>query len=257
MPESQSESSHEVNDRLLFDRIASSYCRKDLNSAAKIARQYRLEATLAVIPTTPRAAILELGCGAGFAVHSLPPDFRSYVGLDYSKELISYAKEFNSPTNCEFVATNIKQYDGCDFDLIFAIGLLHHLDDPTAVLTQVVSWLKPGGWLVANEPHPRNVAISIARRIRKQIDASYSDNQRELTEQELYRLYAAAGLTDIRISAQGFLSTPLAEVPMEPQWALRPVSRTLCSADRLIGALLGRLGKAISWNLIAAGRKKA
>jgi SAM-dependent methyltransferase len=256
MAESHQESMHEEKDRLLFDRIALDYCRKDLNAAASIARQYRLRATLAAIHTPPRASILELGCGAGFAVRSLPPDFGSYTGIDYSSELISYATEFNSLKNCEFLATNIKQFNGRDFDVIFAVGLLHHLDDAAAVLKQVVSWLKPGGWLVANEPHPRNLAVSMVRRLRKRIDPGYSDSQRELSEPDLHHLYTAADLTDIRISAQGFLSTPLAEVPMKPQWMLRPVSQMFCALDSAILALLGSSAKAISWNLIAAGRKK-
>ena len=69
-----------------------------------------------------------------------------------------------------FVTANIKTFtsDGL-FDLIFLIGVLHHLDDMEQVLRQLVRLLKPGGWLVASEPQPTNPLVRLARFARKML----------------------------------------------------------------------------------------
>ncbi|MGD9925269.1 MAG: trans-aconitate 2-methyltransferase [Pseudorhodoplanes sp.] len=41
---------------------------------------------------------------------------------------------------------------GAPFDLVAIRALLHHLPDRRAVVTRMVRWLKPGGWLFVQEP---------------------------------------------------------------------------------------------------------
>lgn len=42
--------------------------------------------------------------------------------------------------------------DGAPFDLVAVRALLHHLPERRAVLSRLVSWLKPGGWIFVHEP---------------------------------------------------------------------------------------------------------
>lgn len=41
---------------------------------------------------------------------------------------------------------------GAPFDLVAARALLHHLPERREVVTRMVGWLKPGGWLFVQEP---------------------------------------------------------------------------------------------------------
>src|SRR2546421_29127 len=125
----------ELRDRALFDRIASSYCEKDLWASSREARQHRLRQTIGGLPATSGGS------------------------------------------------------------------------------------LRRGGWLVANDPHPANPVIHLARAVRKRVDARYSSEQKELTGRALRGALDRAGFIDIRLRPQGLFSTPFAEVPLRPGWA--------------------------------------
>lgn len=248
---------HAVRDRELFDRIATKYYRKDLVPAARLARKHRLFQTLRAAPLSSAATVLEVGCGAGFAARYLKGRVGSFCGVDYSENLIHYARVHNSGPQVEFVAADIKDFQPQrSFDVIFAIGLLHHLDDLDSMLENVVHLLKPGGWFVANEPHPGNPLISVARRIRKKIDTQYSAEQKELTATSLRSVCERVGLQSVQIVPQGLFSTPFAEVPLKPQWLFVPFSMLACLTDKMMERLPATILQKLTWNLIVAGQRK-
>lgn len=252
----QQPADHTTRDRELFDRIATEYCRKDLLPASRAARRHRLLQTLQAVPFASDSTVLEVGCGAGFAAQYLQGHISRYCGVDYSENLIRYARRHNAGAGIEFVTQNIRDFQpDQSFDLIFAIGLLHHLDDLDTTLPSLVSLLKPGGWFIANEPQPANPVISIARRVRKRFDSKYSSDQRELSAQELRDACRRAGLSELRLQPQGLFSTPFAEVPLSPQWLTTPCAHLACFTDRTLERLPGWLLEKLTWNLIIAGRK--
>jgi SAM-dependent methyltransferase len=56
--------------------------------------------------------------------------------------------------NLEVRALNVVHDDppGAPFDLVAIRALLHHLPERRAVVSRLVHWLKPGGWLFVQEP---------------------------------------------------------------------------------------------------------
>lgn len=247
---------HEKNDQALFERIAHEYCRKDLLAASRAARKCRLEQTMRVIQPQPHWRYLEVGCGAGFSAEYLAGHYGEFCGVDYSDNLISFAQRQHNRPNVQFVASNIKDYQPeLRFDVVFAIGLLHHLDDVGEGLGHMFDLLKPNGWLIANEPQPANPAISWARQIRKRVDANYSADQTELTGTELRQAFEEAGLHSIQVVPQGLLSTPFAEVALSPQWLLSPISNMACMADKVLERVSGKALSPLTWNVIVAGQK--
>ena len=249
-------------DRALWDRVATDYCRKDLRRSSRVARRLRTRQTIAALPLglaegLPR--VLEIGCGAGFGAEYLQGMYSDYCGVDYSSGLIDLAREQHPGPTTQFVASDINTFEpGRAFDVVFAIGVLHHLDDIPGALRKVLGMLRPGGWFVANEPSPGNPLVSLARRVRKRVDANYSDEQRELSGPELRSVVEHAGFTDVSLKAQGIFSTPFAEVVLNPQLLSAPLAGLAglaCAADRALEATVGGLLKGLSWNLIVAGRR--
>jgi cyclopropane fatty-acyl-phospholipid synthase-like methyltransferase len=95
--------------------------------------------------------ILDIGCGPGDLIPYLPEV--EYLGFDISEEYITTAKkQFGSDNiffRCERVSTsNLSQQSY--FDLVLAVGILHHLDEVEALeLFQIAeAALKPGGRLI-------------------------------------------------------------------------------------------------------------
>jgi SAM-dependent methyltransferase len=256
MAMASSPDSREGRDQRLFEDIASAYCRKDLLPASRLARCHRLRQTLEAVPLPAGAVLLEVGCGAGFSAAYLAGYYGAYVGIDYAEPFIAYARQHHQCQGATFEVSNIKSYQSDRrFDVVFMIGVLHHIEQLEEALPAMLTLLKPGGWFVANEPHPGNPLIRLARVIRKRLDPHYASEQQELSAAELQHLYRQAGLVDIGIIPQGLLSTPFAEVILQPQAIMQGLAALACAIDARLERWLGRLLQPLTWNLIAVGRK--
>ena len=245
-------------DRALFDRIAHAYAKKDLYEPCRVARRARLQRTIALTGQGPDADMLEVGCGAGFAAEYLEGRFGAYTGIDYSEELIAYASQRHAAPNITFHAVDLYEWR-CDsaFDVIFAIGVLHHMPDIPRAMSLMCAMLKPGGHLVVNEPQPANVVFHGLRKLRAMVDSAYSSEQEELEASRLVEYFERAGLDDINTSAQGLLSTPFAEVPLSPHALSHPMSRLACRIDAWLEDYFRNALKGVAWNVIVAGCRAA
>jgi len=101
----------------------------------------------------PGDRILEIGCGPGTIVPYLPES--EYVGFDLSQEYIEQArKKFSAKfPRTKFVCERVSEYTLPQreyFEIVLALGILHHLDDSEALQLFRISHdaLKPGGKLV-------------------------------------------------------------------------------------------------------------
>lgn len=245
-------SRHELSDRSLFDRIASRYARKDLTRSSSVARALRLTQTLASINSLENFRILEVGCGAGFSPRYLGNRFVSYTGIDYSESLIAIARQTNSGANICFRSENLKTVeDTSGFDLIIAIGVLHHLDDIQGCLRQMRKLLKPGGVIAVNEPQSGNPFLGVLRSVRKRVDPEYSDDQCTLSRRSLADGLRDAGFQINLIRPQGFFSTPFAEVVLPLQSVSAKMAVLACSLDRHIERWIPNGLTWLSWNLVA------
>lgn len=250
----QTSSAHEVSDKELFDRIAVSYCRKDLVPSSQLARKLRLQQTMRLANLPNDAAILEVGCGAGFAARYLQGTYSRFLGVDYSSDLVSAARDHNQLPGVTFEAKNIHHVSTDElFDCAFMIGVLHHMDDMVGALCDIRKFLKPGGVLLANEPQPGNLLVRTARSVRKRIDRAYSDEQLELSKSDLVSVFKESGLQDIQVVPQGVFSTPFAEVIIPPQFATKCFSRVACQLDRVIETRFANALQYVSWNFVVAG----
>jgi SAM-dependent methyltransferase len=249
------DSYREASDRELFDTIAEHYGAKDCAPSSRPARRRRIEQTLTTVPTGHFERVLEVGCGAGYGAEYLRGHYERYIGIDHSQRLIEMALAEHSGEGVQFKTGSVDNFDPpCPFDLIFMVGVLHHLEDAARSLETMARWLVPGGYLAANEPQPANPLIRNARRARARCDGSYSSEQEEIGAGELQALFESAGLEEIVIVPQGFVSTPFAEVVLKPFSVMGPLARFACLIDGILEKRPYSWLKTLSWNLIACGR---
>lgn len=98
--------------------------------------------------------LLDLGCGPAELLAHLPDGTR-YSGIDISPEYIARAHERHG-TRGRFEVADASQLalGTRRFDLVFAVGLLHHLDDAQAVrlMRDVAALLTSTGRFVSVDP---------------------------------------------------------------------------------------------------------
>jgi 2-polyprenyl-3-methyl-5-hydroxy-6-metoxy-1,4-benzoquinol methylase len=193
-----------------------------------------IASTLRFLPGEP-GVILDVGCGGGALRNFVEPMFERYVGTD----LIRYE---SFPPQCEFRAANLDR--GLPFpdsfaQAVVAAEIIEHLENPRALMRELVRVAKPGGAVIVTTPNQLSL-LSLLTLIYKHRFAAFQDvhypaHLTALLEIDLVRIAAEAGLAEIAIhySCQG-------RIPKTPWHYPAPLSR-LCPrmlSDNLL--LMGR-----------------
>jgi 2-polyprenyl-6-hydroxyphenyl methylase / 3-demethylubiquinone-9 3-methyltransferase len=99
-----------------------------------------------VIGPYPRA-VLDLGCGAGFLSNYLAARGHRVRGLDADAESLEVARAYDRTASAEYVRGNACSlpYDDASFDVVCAMDLLEHVEDPARLVAEAARVLAPGG----------------------------------------------------------------------------------------------------------------
>lgn len=101
-------------------------------------------------------SLLELGCGTADLLALLPREIK-YTGIDASSAYIHFATN-RFGTKGEFLTgtfgEGVELSDSRKFDLVLAVGVLHHLDDYAAseLMNLSKNVLTPGGRFISVDP---------------------------------------------------------------------------------------------------------
>jgi SAM-dependent methyltransferase len=100
----------------------------------------------------PGCRILDIGCGPADILEDLPGDIGAYHGFDMNPGYIEAARR-RWGSRGRFECQRMDEAalpEQASFDIVLAIGILHHLDDRDASRLFSVAHhaLRPGGWLV-------------------------------------------------------------------------------------------------------------
>ncbi len=99
---------------------------------------------------------LDAATGRGEFINTIRQYFRSYnqiVGIDISDKAVQYAQKLYPENNIEIYRMDLESLDFEDahFDTVCMVNSLHHLENPAAVLAELLRVLKPGGLLLLSE----------------------------------------------------------------------------------------------------------
>lgn len=102
------------------------------------------------VPARSGSRILDIGCGTGWILDFLPADIH-YTGYDLNPKYIESAQEqYGARANffcADITSQSVPRIEGEGFDIVLALGLLHHLNDSEAasLCQSALAHLKPGG----------------------------------------------------------------------------------------------------------------
>ncbi|MBT9551223.1 MAG: class I SAM-dependent methyltransferase [Hydrogenophaga sp.] len=110
-----------------------------------------------IIPLCSKATrILDIGCGTGEILTYLPPQVQ-YFGFDRNQDYINSANKRFTNRDAKFICEDVNKNSISrhgSFEIVLAIGILHHLDDATAqeLFETAYDALTPGGMLLTLDP---------------------------------------------------------------------------------------------------------
>jgi 2-polyprenyl-3-methyl-5-hydroxy-6-metoxy-1,4-benzoquinol methylase len=128
-----------------------------------VVRRYMMRTLSPFFPRDGKA--LEIGCFEGASTRLIADHFDDLTVLEASKDLIETARA-NVRGDVKFVHDTIETVAfGKQFDAIFLVHTLEHLDSPIEALDRIGSWLTPGGRLFLVVPNAQAASRQIAVRM--------------------------------------------------------------------------------------------
>ncbi|MBN1971017.1 MAG: methyltransferase domain-containing protein [Candidatus Delongbacteria bacterium] len=242
------------SDKELFDKISKIYAEKDRYFVSKVARKFQLDQVLSLpnIKNRNTLDVLEIGCGSGANSQYLKP-YRSFHGVDFSCELIEFAKRNYSDDKTSFESSDLKNFSSeKKYDIILCIGVIHHLDEIKLVLDNVKLYLKNDGIFLILEPSSSNFIIQFSRYFRKKVDRTYSDQQIYFSRKELSEILNNSHFNLVKIKNQGYFTPPFAQVLLKPKFIFYPILIICIYLD----GILFKKNFPFSWNIALLASKK-
>ena len=168
---------------------------------------------LPLMHLTGNEHVLDIGCGIGRWADVLKDKAKCYVGLDYTEQFISIAKERLAVSqNVTFGVADARQLDelpllrGMHFDRVLFAGLFIYLNDIEAhsVLSGISKYLTPSAKILIREPLGIEERLTLNSVWSEELQFSYSAIYRSVVE---FR-----ELLNVTLGEAGFTLTATANV---------------------------------------------
>ena len=148
--------------------------------------------------------LADIGCGGGHLWRMLHASFSRCIGVD--------ALRYDDlPDGVEFVAANLDRpplpLADASADVVTAVEVIEHLENPRAFCRELARVAKPGGWIVVTTPNQLSLLSLLTLLLKKRFaafqDASYPAHITALLEVDLRRIAAECGLEAVTVSYTG------------------------------------------------------
>lgn len=165
--------------------------------------------------------LVDVGCGAGDLWRLIRPRFARCIGID----AVRYE---GLPDDIDFRRADLDAsalpIPDATADVIVAVELIEHLENPRALVRELVRVVGPGGWIVVTTPNQLSVLSLLTLLLKGRFSGfqenAYPAHRTALLEIDLRRIASECRLRDVSIEY-----TCLGRVPMTAWHYPRAVAR--------------------------------
>ena len=163
-----------------------------------------------------RGRLLDFGCGRGYFLKIADKHFETY-GIDISEYCINETNS-NSPSSKTICGDSekIKEFSNEFFDIITAIDVLEHMEDPGPIIDLFHKKLSTDGILLINIPNTE----SLGRKWKGENWFAYRDETHKsiLSKKKWLRILKRGGFTVKKTLYDGLWDTPyVPKIPLQVQ----------------------------------------
>lgn len=121
--------------------------------------------------------VLDVGCGNGYVLSRYARHGAEVCGIDLTETALNLSRRRFELEGLkgEFRATdgNRIPYPDASFDIACSMGVLHHIEDPRPMLTEMARVLRPGGRLILMFYHRNSWKYRVVLPLRRLFDPVY------------------------------------------------------------------------------------
>jgi 2-polyprenyl-3-methyl-5-hydroxy-6-metoxy-1,4-benzoquinol methylase len=145
--------------------------------------------------------LVDVGCGSGNLWRVVRDRFESYVGVDAVRYEALPADVAFCQTDLDAGRVPLPDDLG---EVVAAVETIEHLENPRALVRELVRLAKPGGWIVITTPNQLSLlsllTLAVKGRFSAFQDVHYPAHVTALLSVDLMRMAAEGGLLDARIA---------------------------------------------------------
>ncbi len=130
-----------------YDELGDQWHASCSHPVALLRAENRLRNPWIAARLSPSSKVLDMGCGAGFLSHALAQEGHTVTGIDLSERSLDVARKLDTTQRVHYQIGNATAlpFSSESFDVVSAMDLLEHVEDPAAVVQEAARLLKPGG----------------------------------------------------------------------------------------------------------------
>ncbi len=121
--------------------------------------------------------VLDVGCGNGYVLAQYARLGADVAGVDLTQTAVDLSKARFALAGLkgEFALTNGERLPYADgsFDIVCSMGVLHHIENPRPMLSEMRRVLRPGGRIILMLYHQRSWKYHVVFRVKRLLDPRY------------------------------------------------------------------------------------
>lgn len=130
-----------------YDELGDDWYTSDSHPIALLRAENALRVPWIINEIGKDKAVLDIGCGAGMLTNALAKEGHEVFGIDLSENSLKVAQKKDATGKVKYAKANAYAlpYENESFDVVCAMDILEHVEEPSLLIQEAARVLKPDG----------------------------------------------------------------------------------------------------------------